>query len=77
MNKLGAGILLVILGGFMHSIRVISAALYMSGAASQSRELFKAGLDYVGIDQDILSAAAVLTGVVFIAVYLHDSYRKK
>ena len=77
MNKLGAGILLVILGGFMHSIRVIAAALYMSGAASQSRELFKAGLDYVGNDQDILAAAAVLAGIVIIAVYLHDSYRKK
>ena len=46
MNKLGAGISLIILGGIMRSVKILAAAIYMSGSASQSRELFEAGMDY-------------------------------
>lgn len=77
MNKLGAGISLIILGGIMRSVKILAAAIYMSGSASQSRELFEAGMDYVGMNQDLFAVIAVLCGAVLIFIYFRDSYRKK
>lgn len=64
MNYLNQGIRLIMLSGIVQCGKYISAAVYMSGSASQSRELFKSGLDYVGPWLDYVSAAALLAGLL-------------
>ena len=77
MNKLGAGVILIALGGFLECARYISAAVYMSGMPSQSRELFADGLSYVGSRLMILAGIAAFAGVVLAAAGLWESYQKK
>lgn len=76
MNKLGAGIALIMSGCIMQSAKFIAAAIYMSGTASQSKDLFENGLEYVGSRLDIMAALAACAGVAFVVWYLTDIYRK-
>ena len=77
MNKLGAGISLIILGGIMRSAKVMAAAIYMSGMPSQSNDHFEAGMEYIGVSQDMFAGISVITGIVFVALYFYDSYKRK
>lgn len=70
MNKLGAGIMLMMSACIMQSTKVIAAAVYMSVAASQSRELFNNGMEYVGRRLDVMAALAACAGAAFIIWYL-------
>ena len=77
MNKLGAGVILIALGGIMQCAKVIAAAIYMSGLASQSSELFADGMEYVGGRLDVLAGAAALAGTVLAVWGLWESNKKR
>lgn len=72
-SKLDSGIRLLTLAGMLQCGKYIAAAVFMSGAASQSRELFMSGLGYMGQRLDIMSAVAALAGLVLVAVYIKES----
>ena len=77
MNKLGAGIALIVSGCIMQCAKVIAAAIYMSGTASQSNDLFENGMEYVGGRLDIMAAVAVCTGAALAVWHFVDSNKKK
>ena len=72
-SKLDSGIRLLALAGMLQCGKYIAAAVYMSGGASQSRELFMSGLRYRGQRLDMLSAAAAFAGLILVAVYIKGS----
>lgn len=77
MNKLEAGVRMLVLSAAIQCTKYISAAIYMSGSPSQSRELFRTGLQYVGPLPDIASAAAAVAGVLLLVMEFIEMYRKK
>ncbi len=77
MNKLGAGIALIVSGCIMQCAKVIAAAIYMSGTASQSNDLFENGMEYVGGRLDVMAAIAACAGAALAVWYFVDSNKKK
>ena len=67
MNKLGAGVRFCCTAGMLQGVRYLAAAVYMSSASSQSGELFRNGLDYVGRGLNIMAVLALFAGIIFIA----------
>ena len=76
-NKLDNGIRLLCLAGMIQCAKYISAAVYMSGSDSMSRDLFENGLKYLGSRPDILSALAGFAGLTLISLYIADSINKR
>ena len=77
MNKLGTGIALIVSGCIMQCAKVIAAAIYMSGTASQSNDLFENGMEYVGGRLDVMAAIAACEGAALAVWYFVDSNKKK
>ncbi len=77
MNKLGAGIALIVSGCIMQCAKVIAAAIYMSNTASQSEDLFNDGMTYVGGRLDVMAAIAVCAGAALVIWHFVDSNNKK
>lgn len=74
MDRNGSGTRLIILSGILEGIKYLSAAIYMSGSASQSRELFESGLKYVGMKLDVFAAAALLLGA---AIIVYEEFERR
>ena len=72
-DKLNGGIRFMCLAGIIQSVKYISAAIYMSGSDSMSRDLFENGLTYVGSGLDIMSALAGFLGLILISLYIKGS----
>ena len=68
MNKFDAGVRLLIFSGLVQCAKYISAAIYMSGSASQGKVLFRNGLAYIGIRLDLISLAAFTAGALLLAI---------
>lgn len=77
MGKIGAGTSFCILAAVIQCAKYLAAAVYLSGNASQSRELFRSGLGYVGRWPDVMSVIALVCGAVFMAWGIIESIRKK
>lgn len=76
MFKMVAGAVSWLLAGMLESARYVAAAVYMSGGATQSRELFNSGLSYVGMRLEILAAVAFCAGAALIIWAAADQRRK-
>ena len=66
MNHKGVGAIFCLISAILMSARYISAAVYMSGAASWDRSLFQAGLSYVGPALNVTAIIALAAGVCFL-----------
>lgn len=66
MNKRTAGVGLLAIGAFLYATRYIAAAIFGSGVASFSTELFRAMLQYVGIAPLIWSILAAIAGIAYL-----------
>ena len=76
-DKLNGGIRFLCLAGIIQSAKYISAAVYMSGGSSMSRDLFENGLRYIGPGPDIMSAVAGLFGLVLIALSVKEDIDRR
>lgn len=76
MEKLISGAVFCAAASMLESAKYIAAAVYMAGNASQSRELFQNGISYVGHSPDIMAAAALACGMLFIIWGIIDSHKK-
>lgn len=77
MEKYVSGAMFYLIASVMQSAKYISAAVYMAGNASQSRELFQSGLKYVGAGPDIMAAIAVGVGSLLIVWGIVDSRKNR
>lgn len=66
MNHKGVGAVFCLIAAILMSARYIAAALFMSNVASWDRELFQAGLSYVGSPLKIAAVIALAAGVCFL-----------
>ncbi|MBR3146528.1 MAG: hypothetical protein IKF54_00100 [Eubacterium sp.] len=76
MIKMGSGLVFCMLAGILESARYIAAAIYMSGGATQSRELYVSGLGYVGMRLEILAAVSICAGAALLIWAATDQCRK-
>jgi len=77
MNKRTAGVGLLAIAAFLYATRYIAAAIFGSGVASFSTELFRAMLQYVGIAPLILSILAAIAGVAYLVWAERDEQSQK
>ena len=77
MEKFISGAVFCLAAVMAKCVKYVSAALYMSGNASQSRELFASGLRYVGGELDITAALALACGLILLAWGIMDRSEKK
>jgi hypothetical protein len=66
MNKRTTGVGLLAIAAFLYATRYIAAAIFGSGIASFSTELFRSMLQYVGIAPLIWSILAAIAGVAYL-----------
>lgn len=66
MNKRTAGVGLLAIAAFLYATRYIAAAIFGSGIASFSTELFRSMLQYVGIAPLVWSTLAAIAGVAYL-----------
>ncbi len=77
MEKCISGAVLCLAAALVESAKYLSAAVYMAGNASQSRELFEGGLKYVGNAPDVMAAVALAAGMLLITWGIMDTTRRK
>ncbi len=68
MNNKGIGAVFCLIAAILMSARYLSAAVFMSGITSWSRELFVQGLEAVGSPLMIASLAALAAGIAFLGI---------
>ena len=68
MNNKGVGAVFCLIAAILTAARYLSAAVFMSGAASWDSSLFQSALTYVGSPLKICAIAALAAGLVFLAV---------
>lgn len=68
MNNKGVGAIFCLIAAILAGARYLAAAIYLSGTQSWDAELFSAGLRYVGAPLLIAAIAALIVGVVFLAL---------
>ena len=66
MNKRGAGVLFCLIAAILFSARYISAAIFMSGVVSWSKDLFLSSLEYIGYPLLSLSTLSLIVGVAYL-----------
>lgn len=76
MNKL-IGCIFCFISAMLMATRYISAAIYESGSASWSNELFVLGLHYVGSPLRTASIVSLVVGILFLIYGLFQDIRKK
>ena len=67
MNYKGVGAIFCLIAAILTSARYLTAAVFMSGAASWDAGLFQAGLAYLGSPLKICAIAALIVGLAFLA----------
>ena len=68
MNNKGVGAVFCLISALLMAARYVSAAIFMSGVASWNSELYRAGLEYIGLALPIAAIAALIIGVIFLGV---------
>ena len=68
MNNKGVGAVFCLIASILMAARHVTAAIYMGNFSTKSNELFRSGLDYIGPALPIAAIAALIVGVVFVAV---------
>ncbi len=68
MNNKGVGAVFCLIASILMAARYVTASIYMSNFSTKSNELFRAGLDYIGPALPIAAIAALIVGVIFLAV---------
>ncbi|WP_181586431.1 hypothetical protein [Paenibacillus taichungensis] len=66
MSRRTTGTLLLVIAAFLYSVRYLSAAIFGSGVASWSSELFQKMLKYVGTAPQSWSIAALILGLFYL-----------
>ena len=66
MNNKAVGTIFCLIAAILTGARYLSAAIFMSGTATWSAELFKNSLSYVGSTLQISAIAALAVGVCFL-----------
>ncbi len=77
MEKLISGALFCLTAAVARSVKYLSAALYMAGNASQSRELFASGMRYIGSGPDVMASFALICGVMLLIWGIRDMSGRK
>ncbi len=77
MNNKGVGAIFCLIAAILAGARYLAAAIYLSGAQSWDTELFSAGLGYVGAPLKIAAIAALIVGVVLLAVGIVQDCKKQ
>ena len=77
MNNKGVGVFFCLIAALLMAARYLSAAVFMSGVASWSAELYQSGLSYVGSPLKIASIAALIAGIAFLAAGVVQELRGK
>lgn len=77
MEKMISGALFCLTAAMLKSAKYLSAALYMAGNASQSRELFANGLRYVGSGPDATAAVSLVLGVILLIWGIADTHKTR
>ena len=75
VNNKGVGAVFCLISAILTAARYITAAVFMSGVASWDRELFRAGLDYVGPELKTAAVIALVLGAAFLLVGLFQDFR--
>ena len=68
MNNKGVGAIFCLIAAILTGVKYIAAAIFMSGTASWSADIFKDAMGYVGSLPTILSIVALVIGVLFLAI---------
>ena len=68
MNNKGVGAVFCLIASILMAARYVTAAIFMSGISTWSSEMFQTSLDYIGPALPIAAIAALIVGVVFLAV---------
>ena len=77
MNNKGVGAIFCLIAAILAGARYLAAAIFMSSTLSWDAELFAAGLGYVGAPLKIAAIAALIVGLVFLALgIVRDSKQK-
>ena len=66
MNNKAVGTIFCLIATILTSVRYLSAAIFMSGTATWSTELFQNSLSYVGSTLQISAIAALIVGICFL-----------
>ena len=77
MNNKGVGAIFCLISAVLASARYISAALFMSNAASWDSSLFQAGLSYVGSPLKTASIIALIIGICFLGYGVVQDFKKQ
>ncbi len=77
MNNKGVGAIFCLISAILASARYISAALFMSNAASWDSSLFQAGLSYVGSPLKTASIIALIIGICFLGYGVVQDFKKQ
>jgi putative Ca2+/H+ antiporter (TMEM165/GDT1 family) len=68
MNNKGVGAVFCLISALLMAARYLSAAIFMSGISTWSSEMFQASLEYIGPALPTAAIAALIAGVIFLAV---------
>ena len=69
------GIALLVISAMLFCTRYLCAAMYLSSSMSWNRELFAAGLYYVGDELLYISIAALIIGICCLAYYFKKNMK--
>ena len=75
MNNKGVGAVFCLIASILMAARYMTAAMFMSGAASWSSELFRAGLIYTGSPLKWAAVIALIVGVAFLGFGLYQDFK--
>ena len=68
MNNKGVGAVFCLIAAILMAARYVTAALFMSSISTWSSDMFRASLEYIGPALPIAAIAALIVGVIFLAV---------
>ena len=77
MNNKGVGSVFCLIAAILLGVRYLAAAVFMSGTATWSAELFASALAYVGPVLLIAAIAALVVGLAFLAVGIAKDCKNK
>ena len=76
MNNKVIGAIFCLISAILMCTRYLYAAIFMSGVASWSADLFSAGLAYVGSPLKAASVVALIIGILFLGYGIYQGIRK-
>ena len=77
MNNKGVGSVFCLIAAILLGVRYLAAAVFMSGTATWSAELFASALSYIGPTLLIAAIAALVVGLGFLAVGIAKDCKNK